>query len=100
MAAENKKDAAKLARMKRSQKIVLESILAEIEKKYLTQEQVKLHFLHGRSAADSDGIGIVSRLDLVDAVRENARTSLQFDDCRRASRHLAMLYKLCEKFFG
>ena len=77
------------------QKVVLEKILCELEEKFLTQEKIKSRFLIGRTAEDTD---IVNRLDLIDAVRENVKTSLQFKKFRRAAKYLTILNSLCEKF--
>ena len=94
MQEENKK----ILRQKKSQRLVLEEILQEIEKKFLTREHIKTRFLNGRTSTNSTGIDVITLLDLIDSVRENLKTSLQFEDYRRAARHLIMLQTLCEKF--
>lgn len=81
------------------QKNALEKILCELEEKFLAQEKIKSRFLNGRTSKNSSDANIVNRLDLIDAVHENAKTSLQFGNFRRAAKYLTMLNLLCEKFF-
>ena len=94
MQEENKKK----FRLKNSQRVVLEEMLDEIEKKFLSREHIKTRFLNGRTGANAVGIDVITLLDLIDSVRENLKTSMQFEDYRRATRHLVMLQMLCEKF--
>ncbi len=93
MQEENKK----IARIKKSQQTVLEELLQEIEKNFLTREHIKSRFLTGRNSTAVNEIAIIDCLDLIDAVRENFKTSLQFGDYRRAVRYLATLNLLCQK---
>ena len=90
---------AKANRIKKSQRAAIEKILNDLDAKYLTREQIKFRLLQGRTGKDIGEIDIVSRLDYIDAVRENIRTALQFEDYRRAVRYLAALELLCRKFF-
>lgn len=85
----------KAERLRKNQKIVIEEIFGELEKNFLTREKIKSRFLNERTSEDTD---ILNRLDLIDAVRENLKTSLQFGKFRRASRYLVLLDLLCEKF--
>ena len=94
MQEENKKN----LRQKKSQKFVLEQILEELEKKFLNREHIKTRFLNGRTSTQSGGIDVITLLDLIDSVRENLKTSLQFEDYRRATRYLVTLQVLCERF--
>jgi len=94
MRDENKKN----LRQKRSQQLVLEQLLEELEKNFLSREHIKTRFLNGRTSTNSVDIDVISLLDLIDSVRENLKTSLQFKDYRRAARYLVMLQVLCEKF--
>ena len=89
---------AKANRIKKSQRAAIEKILNDLDAKYLTREQIKFRLLQGRTGKDIGEIDIVSRLDYIDAVRENIRTALQFEDYRRAVRYLAALELLCRKF--
>ena len=95
MATEKKIRSTKIERWRKNQKVALEKIFDEIEEKFLTREKIKTRFLNDRTSEDTD---ILNRLDLIDAVRENLKTSLQFGKFRRASRYLALLESLCEKF--
>ena len=96
MQEENKK----VLRMKKSRQEALENLLEEIEKKFLTREHIKTIFLTGKTSTESNGIDIVTLLDLIDSVRENFKTALQFEDYRRAVRYLLTLNLLCEKFLA
>ena len=88
----------KAERMKKSQQDALEKILEELEEKFLSRGHIKARFLNGRTSANPDEIDFISKLDLIDSVRENAKTSLAFGDYIRAARWLVMLNVLCEKF--
>ncbi len=96
MQEENKK----IFRMKNCQRIVLEEILEELEKNFLSRERIKTRFLNGRTSTNSVGIDVITLLDIIDSVRENVKTSLQFEDYRRSARYLVMLQMLCEKFLS
>lgn len=94
MQDENKK----ILRQKKSQQLVLEQLLEELEKNFLSREHIKTRFLNGRTSTNSVGVDVITLLDLIDAVRENLKTSLQFEDYRRAARYFVVLQTLCEKF--
>ena len=100
MANEKKSRTAKSLRIKKFQREVTEKLLQKLDEKFLTREEIKLRLLSSRKSDDEREIDIVSRLDLIDAVRENLKTSLQFEDYRRATRYLAMLDFLCQKFLN
>ena len=95
MATEKKIFLTKAERLRKNQRIAIEEIFGELEKKFLTREKIKTRFLNERTSEDTD---ILNRLDLIDAARENLKTSLQFGHFRRASRYLTLLNLLCEKF--
>lgn len=86
-------------RENKAQQLSIETLLADVEKKYLTRELMYNRILHNRDNNDSTMVDIVGRIDIIDSVRENVRTSLQFGDYRRATWYLHLLIKLCEKFF-
>lgn len=90
----------KSLRLKKVQREVIEKLLQKLDERFLTREEIKMRLLSGRKSGDEGEIDIVSRLDLIDAVRENLRTSLQFEDYRRAARYLTMLNTLCQKFLN
>ena len=97
--AEKKRDSTKAERFKKFQKIALEETLRELEKKFLTREKIKSWILSGRAAENVSNTDVLALLDLIDAVRENVKTSLQFENFRRAAKYLTLLQTLCEKFF-
>lgn len=97
--AEKKLSPTKAERLKKFQKIALEQILEELEKKFLTREKIKFGILSGRAAENISDMDVLTLLDLIDAVRENVKTSLQFENFRRATKYLTLLQTLCEKFF-
>ena len=96
--AEKKRGSTKAERLKKFQKIALEEILRELENKFLTREKIKSAILSGRAAENVSDTDVLTLLDLIDAVRENVKTSLQFEDHRRATKYLTLLQTLCEKF--
>ena len=75
---------------------MFEKLLRELEERHLTREHIKVRFLSGKSSAGISGVDVVTLLDLLDAVRESFKTSLQFGDYRRALRYLVLLDFLCE----
>ncbi|MBR2179490.1 MAG: hypothetical protein IJ862_03720 [Selenomonadaceae bacterium] len=87
-------------REKKAQRSSIETLLVSIEKKYLTREKMYNRILHNRESTDPSVINIIGRMDIVDSVRQNVRTSLQFDDYRRATWYLQLLLRLCEKYFN
>lgn len=86
-------------REERAQYMVIETLLNSIEKKYLTRENMYNRILHKRDSDDPAVIDIVGRMDIVDSVSENVKTSLQFGDYKRATWYLQLLLRLCEKYF-
>ena len=86
-------------RENKAQQLSIETLLVSIEKKYLTREKMYNRILHNRENSDPSVINIVGRMDIVDSVRQNVRTSLQFGDYRRATWYLQLLLRLCEKYF-
>lgn len=94
--AEKKFALTKLERLQKNQKLALEKIFTELEENFLTRDKIKSRFLERRE--NYDDTDIVNRLDLIDAIRENFKTALQYKKCRRATRYLSMLNVLCEKF--
>lgn len=97
--AEKKLSPTKAERLKKFQKIALEQTLEELEKKFLTREKIKSGILSGRATENVSNMDVLTLLDLIDAVRENVKTSLQFEKFRRATKYLTLLQTLCEKFF-
>lgn len=83
-------------RVKIAQKATLKNLLADLEDRYLTREHIKVRFLNGMNAAKSGEPDVLTLLDLLDAVRENLKTALQFGDFRRAARYFILLQYLCE----
>ena len=86
-------------RTKNSQQMAIETILKSIEKKYLTREKMYDRILLNKNRSETGVIDIVGRIDMIDAVRENVRTALQFSDYRRAFWYLSLLTRLCERYF-
>ena len=86
-------------RENKAQQLSIETLLVSIEKKYLTREKMYNRILHNRENSAPSVINIVGRMDIVDSVRQNVRTSLQFGDYRRATWYLQLLLRLCEKYF-
>ena len=86
-------------RANNAQNLSIETLLISIEKKYLTREKMYNRILYNRSTKDKKMIDIVGRIDIIDSVRENVKTSLQFNDYKRASWYLQLLLRLCEKYF-
>ncbi len=84
---------------KENRRLALEKMLAAVDKKYLNQENLKKQFLSERLSGKTGGIDIADKLDLVDALRNNIQTALDFGDFRRASRYFVTLYIFCENFF-
>lgn len=96
--AEKKRGSTKAERFKKFQKIALEETLRELENKFLTREKIKSAILSGRAAENVSDTDVLTLIDLIDAVRENVKTSLQFENYRRAVKYLTLLQTLCEKF--
>ena len=86
-------------RENRAQLTSIEALLYDIEKKYITREKMYNRILHNRDDSDPTVINIIGRIDIIDSVRENVKTALQFGDYRRACWYLSLLLRLCEKYF-
>ena len=86
-------------RENRAQQMSIETLLVSIEKKYLTREKMYNRILHNRDDSDPTVINIIGRIDIIDSVRENVKTSLQFGDYKRATWYLSLLMRLCEEYF-
>ena len=86
-------------RENRAQQMSIETLLISIEKKYLTREKMYNRILHNRDDEDPTVINIIGRIDIIDSVRENVKTALQFGDYKRATWYLSLLVRLCEKYF-
>ena len=67
MATEKKIFLTKAERLRKNQRIAIEEIFGELEKKFLTREKIKTRFLNERTSEDTD---ILNRLDLIDAARD------------------------------
>ncbi len=82
----------------RNQTELIEQLLAQLERKYLTREKMykKILFNQRGEFSLSDTL---NRIDLIDAVRVNIKTSLMFNNFRRAAWYLAMLERMCRKYF-
>lgn len=99
MSAEKNFDAENFFGDKENRRLVLEKMLAAVEKKYLNHENLKKQFLSERLSGKTGGIDIAEKLDLADALQNNVQTALDFGDFRRAARYFVTLYILCENFF-
>ena len=86
-------------RENKAQKMALETLLKNIEQKYLNRDNMYDRILHSRSKSDTGMVDIIGRLDMIDSVRENVRTALQFGNYKRATWYLSFLLCLCEKYF-
>ena len=87
-------------RESRAQRLSIENLLNNIENKYLTRQNLYNRFLHNRDDLDPAVIDIIGRIDIIDSVRENVRTALQFGHYRRAAWYLSLLVRLCEEYFN
>ena len=85
-------------RQLRKQTELIEQLLAQLERKYLTREKMykKILFNQRGEFSLSDTL---NRIDLLDAVRVNIKTSLMFNNFRRAAWYLTMLERMCRKYF-
>ena len=86
-------------REENSQRFAIQTLLTDIEQKYLTREKMYERILSRRQKTDSHVVDILGRIELIDAVKQNLNTSLQFGHYRRASWYLQILLRLCEKYF-
>lgn len=82
----------------RVQRELIEGLLEQLESRYLTREKMYKKVLVNQRSTFSLS-GTLNRIDVIDAVRENVKTSLTFGDYRRAAWYLKMLERLCQKFF-
>ena len=82
----------------RAQNELLENLLVRLERKYLTREKMYKQILFGQRGEFSLGMTL-NRIDVLDAVRVNIKTSLMFGNYRRATWYLKMLERLCKKYF-
>ena len=86
-------------RVENSQRFAIERLLTDIENKYLTREKMYERILNRRSKSNSNVVDILGRIEIIDAVRENVKTALQFSNYQRALWYLQTLLRLCEKYF-
>ena len=84
-------------RRARCQRELIETLLERVESKYLTREKLYKKIL-ATPNGDFSLTGTIERIDVLDAVRENVKTSLLFGNYRRASWYLKMLERLCRKY--
>ena len=82
----------------RVQNELIENILVQLERTHLTREKMYKQILFGQRGDFSLGVTL-NRIDVVDAVRVNIKTSLMFGNYRRATWYLKMLERLCKKYF-
>ena len=75
---------------------LIETLLERLESKYLTREKMYKKILAAPNGEFSL-TGTINRIDVIDAVRENVKTSLLFGNYRRATWYLKMLERLCRK---
>ena len=84
-------------RREQNQRELLEKLLKRLENKYLTREKMYRKIL-ATQRGEFSLTGTIGRIDVIDAVRENAKTSLLFGNYRRATWYLKMLDKMCRKY--
>ncbi|MBQ9479541.1 MAG: hypothetical protein IJU71_08310 [Selenomonadaceae bacterium] len=84
-------------RRERYQRKLIETLLERLENKYLTREKMYRKILATQREKFSL-TGTINRIDVLDGVRENVKTSLLFGNYRRASWYLKMLERLCRKY--
>ena len=85
-------------RRARDQMELIEKLLERLEGKYLTREKMYKKILFDPRGEFSLS-GTLNRIDVLDAVRVNIKTSLMFNNYRRATWYLAMLDRMCRKYF-
>lgn len=76
----------------KQQEEILKGLLLETERKYLTDANIRKLILSG-------DIDKRAMLEAIDAVHQNAATSLRFKQYRRAQRFLFALNAMCRKCF-
>lgn len=82
-----------------NQRELLERLLERLENQYLTREKMYKRVLATQTQRSEFSLtGTIERIDVIDAVRENVKTSLTFGNYRRASWYLKMLERLCYKY--
>ena len=82
-----------------SQRALIEKLLERLESRYLTREKMFKKVLATQAKKSEFTLtGTIERIDVIDAVRENVKTSLLFGNYRRASWYLKMLERLCQKY--
>ncbi|MBR1580876.1 MAG: hypothetical protein IJ668_10380 [Selenomonadaceae bacterium] len=84
-------------RRERYQRKLIETLLERLENKYLTREKMYRKILATQREKFSL-TGTINRIDVLDGVRENVKTSLLFGNYRRASWYLKTLERLCRKY--
>ena len=83
----------KLKDLEKLQADTIKHILLNVEKKYLTDENVCRILLNGNKDQRQ-------YLDLIDITHKNLITSIKFKQYRRAQRFLIALSSLCRKCFN
>lgn len=78
----------------RLQSELVSGVLDQLENAYLTREKLYKKILVSKRSAFSL-TATIDRLDLIDAVRENVKTSLLFGNYRRATWYLKVLARMC-----
>ena len=84
-------------RRARYQQKLIETLLERLEEQYLTREKMYRKILATQRGEFSLS-GTINRIDVIDSVRENVKTSLLFGNYRRASWYLKMLERLCRRY--
>ena len=78
----------------RLQNELVSGVLDQLENAYLSREKLYKKILESKKSAFS-WTATIDRLDLIDAVRENVKTSLLFGNYRRATWYLRVLDRMC-----
>ena len=76
-----------------SQAIVIYNLLCKLDEKYLAPENIRRAILEGNATKQAE-------IELVDSLCQSVITSLNFGDCKRAVKYLALAEGLCKKFFA
>ena len=79
----------------RVQNELVSALLERLESRYLTREKMYRKILTNKRNKFSLK-GTIDRIDLIDSVRENVKTSLTFGNYRRAAWYLKILERLCK----
>lgn len=72
---------------------ILKGLLLETERKYLTDANIRQLILSGDA-------GKRAMLEVIDAIHQNAATSLRFKQYRRTQRFLFALNAMCRECFS